>query len=117
MRYVNGNRVDFMLDAGGSTYTEDNTLTLQGTNTTKYYRITGNGTTAKCEYWASSNRSGTADESTGDLSFPNSWLTEDAMNKITFGGWGGGSHAIDVEFSDVEITVGTIAQWKERGSA
>jgi len=117
MRYVNGNRIDFMLDAGGSTYTEDNTLTLQGTNTTKYYRITGNGTTAKCEYWASSARSGTADESTGDLNFPTSWLTEDAMNKITFGGWGGGGNSIDVEFSDVEITVGTIAQWKERGTA
>ena len=104
MRYVNGNRVDFMLDSGGSTYTEDQTLTLQGTNTTKYYRITGNGTTAKCEYWASSNRSGTADESTDDLSFPSAWLTEDAINKITFGGWGGGGNAIDVEFSDVEIS-------------
>ena len=119
LRMVNGNRVDFMLDSGSSTSTEDDTLSLQGTSTTKYYTITGNGTSAKCEYWSTSARSGTPDDATGNVSFPTGWLSDDAIDTITFGAWGGGSNAINVTFNEVSIKwdSGVATTWVERGTA
>ncbi len=118
-RMVNGNRVDFILDSGSSTSTEDDTLSLQGTSTTKYYTITGNGTSAKCEYCSTSARSGTPDDATGNVSFPTGWLSDDAFDTITFGAWGGGSNAINVTFNEVSIKwdSGVATTWVERGTA
>ena len=98
---------------------EDSSITLQGTGTTKYYTITGNGTTAKIEYWASSDRSGTADESSGNVSFPSAWLTRDVIDSVTFGGWGGGNNVINIDVHDVSIKwdSGVEDSWVEKGTA
>ena len=118
VRMSNGNTHIFEV-ADAADENTSTSLAVAGTGTTKYYTITGNGTNAKCEYWASSARSGTAESSSGDVSFPTAWLTRDAIDTVTFGGWGGGGNAINVTFSDVSIKwdSGAVDSWVEKGTA
>ena len=118
VRMSNGNTHIFEV-ADDDDENTSTSLAVAGTGTTKYYTITGNGTNAKCEYWASSARSGTAESSSGDVSFPTAWLTRDAIDTVTFGGWGGGGNAINVTFSDVSIKwdSGAVDSWVEKGTA
>ena len=79
---------------------------LQAVGTTRYYSVTGDGTTWKAESWDNSAR--TTDLITTDttspsgIGFPSDWLTTDTIDNVIFGAFGGDSS--DFTVSEVSVS-------------
>ena len=115
---ANGNKAIFRLQTGSETVSSaDDDDFLQATGTTRYYTITGNGSTWKGQSWSNSART-TDEETTADLSFPSDWTTTAGIDKWGVGSWSG-SHATSQTISEVSIKYnsGIASEWVERGTA
>ena len=115
---ANGNRARFRLQTGSATVTSaDDDDFLQATGTTRYYTITGNGSTWKGQSWSNSART-TDEETTADLSFPSDWTTTAAIDRWGVGSWSG-YYAANFTLSDVSVKwdSGTADSWVEKGTA
>lgn len=79
---------------------------LQDPDTTRYYTVTGNGSTWKAESWSNSAR--TTDNITTDttspsgIDFPSDWLTTDAIDNVIFGSFG--TQASNYTVSEVSVS-------------
>jgi hypothetical protein len=99
-QWSGGNKAFWRAQTGTeSKSTIQNDQFLQAEGSTRYYTVTGDGSSWKAQSWSDSDRT-TDEESTVDVDFPSDWLTTSDLSKLIFGSWGG---TIKIVASDVSV--------------
>lgn len=106
---------------GGSTSdvsTEQDADQMPSTGSSRYYTITGNGTTWKLESWTDTWSGSSGYHSSADMSFPTNWTTTAALDRFFTGTWAGGTvgqHTISEVYAT--FTHPATDQWVLKGNA
>jgi len=100
LQWSNGNKAFWRAQTGTeSKSTVQDSQFLQAVNSTRFYSVTGNGTTWKAQSWSDEDRT-VDEESTVDVDFPSDWLTTSDLSKLILGSWAG---ALKIVASDVSV--------------